>query len=81
MKTKRDGHVIIGSGCLILRSVNLIILIRMGNINDKLVSSCARSIVTFAISLHEVCVRLNEVAYMKCGRTLHSVQTSEICKS
>ena len=54
----RDGHVIIVSGCLILTAVNLIILIRMGNITDKLVSSCARSIVTFDISLHEVCVRV-----------------------
>ena len=54
----RDGHVIIVSGCLILTAVNLIMLIQMGNITDKLVSSCARSIVTFDISLHEVCVRL-----------------------
>ena len=30
----------------------------MGNITDKLVSSCARSIVTFDVSLHEVCVRV-----------------------
>jgi len=50
--------VIIVSGCLILTTVNLIMLIRMGNITDKLVSSCARSIVTFDISLHEVCVRV-----------------------
>ena len=46
------------SGCLILTAVNLIILIRMGNITDRLVSSCARSIVTFDIGLHEVCVRV-----------------------
>ena len=50
--------MIIVSGCLILKAVNLIILIRMGNITDKLVSSCARSIGTFDISLHEVCVRV-----------------------
>ena len=49
--------MIIVSGCLILTAVNLIILIRMGNITDRLVSSCARSIVTFDIGLHEVCVR------------------------
>ena len=46
--------MIIVSGCLILTAVNLIILIRMGNITDRLVSSCARSIVTF------------DMAYMKC---------------
>ena len=50
--------MIIVSGCLILTAVNLIMLIRMGNITDKLVSSCARSIVTFDISLHEACVRV-----------------------
>ena len=54
----RDGHVIIISGCLILTAVNLIILIRMGNITDRLVLRCARSIATFDISLHEVCVRV-----------------------
>ena len=59
----RDGHVIIVSGCLILTAVNLIILIRMGNITDRLVSSCARSIVTFDIGLHELCVQVG-------GRTL-----------
>ena len=46
--------MIIVSGCLILTAVNLIILIRMGNITDRLVSSCARSIVTF------------DMAYMRC---------------
>ena len=46
-----------------LTVVNLMILIRMGNITDRLVSSCARSIVTFDIGLHEVCVRVG-------GRTL-----------
>ena len=50
--------MIVVSGCLILTVVSLIILIRMGNITDKLVSSCARSIVTFDISLHVVCVRV-----------------------
>ena len=50
--------MIIVSGCLILTAVNLIILIRMGNITDRLVSSCARSIVTFDISLHEGSVRV-----------------------
>ena len=59
----RDDHVIIVSGCLILTAVNLIILIRMGNITDRLVSSCARSIVTFDIGLHELCVQVG-------GRTL-----------
>ena len=55
--------MIIVSGCLILTAVNLIILIRMGNIIDRLVSSCARSIVTFDIGLHELCVQVG-------GRTL-----------
>ena len=55
--------MIIVSGCLILTAVNLIIFIRMGNITDRLVSSCARSIVTFDIGLHDVCVRVG-------GRTL-----------
>ena len=50
----RDGHVIIVSRCLILTAVNLIILIRMGNITDRLVSSRGRFIVTFDIGLHEV---------------------------
>ena len=59
--------MIIVSGCLILTAVNLIILIRMGNITDRLVSSCARSIVRFDIGLHEVCVRV-------CGRTLRHNQ-------
>ena len=48
----RDGHVIIVSGCLIFTDVNLIMLIRMGNITDRLLSSCARSHLTSA--------------YMKC---------------
>ena len=66
----RDDHVIIVSGCLILTAVNLIILIRMGNITDRLVSSCARSIVTFDIGLHEVCVRVGgrTLRYNKCSR-------------
>ena len=55
----RDGHVIIVSGCLILTAVNLIILVRMGNIIDRLVSRCARSTVTFDICLHELCVRVS----------------------
>ena len=50
--------MIIVSRCLILRAVNLIILIRMGSITDRLVSRCARSIVTFDICLHEVSVRV-----------------------
>ena len=59
--------MIIVSGCLILTAVNLVILIRMGNITDRLVSSCARCIVTFDIGLHEVCVRVG-------GRTLRHNQ-------
>ena len=59
--------MIIASGCLILTAVNLIILIRMGNITDRLVSSCARSIMTFDIGLYEVCVRVG-------GRTLRHNQ-------
>ena len=39
------------------------ILIRMGNITDRLVSSCARSIVSFDIGLQEVCAPVG-------GRTL-----------
>ena len=54
----REGHVIIVSECLILTAINRIILIRMGNITDRLVSRCARSIVTLDICLHEVCVRV-----------------------
>ena len=54
----RDGHVITVSGCLILTDVNLIILIRMAYIIDRLVSSCARSSVTFDIGLHEMCVQV-----------------------
>ena len=50
--------MIIVSGCLILTAVNLIILIRMGNITNRLVLGCAISIVTFDICLHEVCVRV-----------------------
>ena len=52
---------------MIFTAVNLIILIRMGNITDRLVSSCARSIVTFDIGLHEVCVWVG-------GRSLHHNQ-------
>ena len=54
----RDSHVITVSGCLILTAVNLIILIRKGNRTDRLVSSCARSVGTFDIGLHEVCVQV-----------------------
>ena len=54
----REGHVIIVSEFLILTAINRIILIRMGNITDRLVSRCARSIVTLDICLHEVCVRV-----------------------
>ena len=54
----RNGHVTVVSGCLILTAVNLIILIRMGNITNRLVLACARFIVTFDICSHEVCVRL-----------------------
>ena len=58
--------MIIVSGCLILTAANLIILnmiinfihVQMGNITDKVVSSCARSIATLDISLHEVCVQV-----------------------
>ena len=50
--------MIIVSVCLILTAVNLVILIRMGNITVRLVSRCERSIVTFDICLHEVCVRV-----------------------
>ena len=41
-----------------MTAVNLIILMRISNITDKLASSCARTIVTFDISLHGVCVRV-----------------------
>ena len=54
----RDGHVIIVSGCLILTAVNLIIPVWLSNIIDRLVSFSTRSIVTFDIGLHEVCVRV-----------------------
>ena len=63
----RDGHVIISSGCLILTAVKLIILVRMSYIIDRLVSRCARSIVTLYIGLHEVCLRV-------VGRTLRHNQ-------
>ena len=43
-------------GCLILTAVNLIVLIRIAYITKRLVKLC-RSIVTFDIGLHEVCVR------------------------
>ena len=36
----RDGHVIIVSGCLILTAVNLIVLIRMAYITERLVKLC-----------------------------------------
>ena len=49
--------MIIVRGCLILTAVNLIILIRMAYITDRLVLSCATSSVTFDIGLHEMCVR------------------------
>ena len=49
--------MIIVSGCLILTAVNVIVLIRMAYITEGQ-SSCARSIVTFDIGLHEVCVRV-----------------------
>ena len=64
--------MIIVSGCLILTAVNLVILLRMGNITDRLVSSCARSIVTFDIGLHEGCVRVAG------GRTLRHNQIFSI---
>ena len=48
--------MIISSGCLILTAVKLIILVRMAYIIDRLVSRCARSIVTFYIGLNELCV-------------------------
>ena len=50
--------MMISSGCLILTAVKLIILVRMAYIIDRLVSRCARSIVTFYIGLHELCVRV-----------------------
>ena len=50
----RDNHVIIVSGHLILTAV----LIHMAYIADRLVSFCARSNVTFHISLHELCVQV-----------------------
>ena len=37
----RDVHVMIVRGCPILTAVNLIILIRMASITDRVVSSCA----------------------------------------
>ena len=36
----RDGHVIIVSGCLILTAVNLIVLIRMAYITERLIKLC-----------------------------------------
>ena len=36
----RDGHVIIVSGCLISTAVNLIVLIRMAYITERLVKLC-----------------------------------------
>ena len=65
--------MIIVSGYLILTAVDLIILIRMAYVTDRLVSgadyrlllvsSCARSIMTFDIGLHEVCIRVGGQAY------------------
>ena len=54
--------MIIVSGCLFLTAVNLIVLIWMAYITESK-SSCARSVVTFDLGLHEVCVRVG-------GRTL-----------
>ena len=53
----RDGHVIIFSGCLILTAVNLIVLIRMAYITERLVKLC-KICLTFDTGLHEVCVRV-----------------------
>ena len=50
----RDGHVIIVSGCLILTAVNLIVLIRMAYITERLVKLCK---IYCDIGLNEVCVR------------------------
>ena len=50
--------MIIVSGCLILTTVNVIILIWMAFMTGTLVSSCERSSVTFDIGLHEMCVRV-----------------------
>ena len=44
----RDGHVITVGGCLVLTAVNLIILIRMAYITDRLV--CVRVGVRFLIT-------------------------------
>ena len=63
--------MIISSECLIWTVVKLIILVRMAYIIDRLVSRCARSIVTFYIGLHEVCVRVGR-------RTLHHNQISRM---
>ena len=43
--SKRDGHVIIVSGCLILTAVNLIVLIRMAYITKRLVDCQASQVV------------------------------------
>ena len=56
--------MIISSECLIWTVVKLIILVRMAYIIDRLVSRCARSIVTFYIGLHEVCVRVGRRTYI-----------------
>ena len=56
----QDGHVIIVSGCLILTAVNLIVLIRMAYITERLVKLCK----TYCdIGLHEVCVLAGGRAY------------------
>ena len=44
--------MIIVSGCLILTAINLIILIRMAYINERLVKLCK---IYYDICLHEVC--------------------------
>ena len=36
----RYGHVIIVSGCLILKDVNLIVLLRLAYITERLVNLC-----------------------------------------
>ena len=52
----RDGHVIIVSGGLILTAVNLIVLIWMAYITERLVKLC-KIYCHIDIGLHEVCVR------------------------
>ena len=62
----RDGHVITVSRYLILTAISLVILIRMAYITDRVVSSCARSIVTFDIGLQDVCVWMGERTLCLC---------------